>query len=105
MWNNYTAILDGRDKTNNKAEGFNHAFNITVPKNASEWVIINQFKKEEAMARVALTQAAAGIQLPDHNTNKTLGFAFRREEMAHTVRNYRNMPLKLYLDSIATNFL
>jgi hypothetical protein len=61
--------MDGDQKTNNLVEGFNHGFSLSLPAHAMDWSVIERFKVEEAMTKVALHQAAMGNTGQSHNTS------------------------------------
>ncbi len=50
--------MDSDHRANNIVEGFNHGFSLSLSSSATDWSIIERFKAEEAMAKVALHQAA-----------------------------------------------
>jgi MULE transposase domain len=44
MWNKFEATRTGHNRTNNMCEGYNNAFSLCLPTNASVWSIIDQFR-------------------------------------------------------------
>ena len=104
QWNLFEAIINERDVTNNHAEGFNHAFSISVPAHAHEWVIIDRFREEEATMHRTLMDAAGGQGGIQDNAGRMVQRASDAQMLREIVRNYYNTPLNLYMNKVATQF-
>lgn len=104
QWNLYEAVIEGRDVTNNHAEGYNHAFSISVPAHAHEWVIIDRFREEEAKMHRTLMDAAGGQAGIQDNAGRLAKRASDAERLQEIVRNFYNTPLNLYMNTVATLF-
>lgn len=104
QWNLYSAVIEERDITNNHAEGFNHAFSISVPAHAHEWVIMDRFREEEATVHRTLMDAAGGMGGIQDNAGRLAKRAFEAEKLREIVKNYYNTPLSLYMNTVSTQF-
>jgi hypothetical protein len=96
LWNKYKAVLDGDHRTNNIVEGFNHGFSLSLPSRTTEWSVIERFKVEEAMAKVALYQAAMGNTGQSHNTSMNLKHQDCEEKLRSVMSNFSNMSVQSY---------
>jgi hypothetical protein len=104
LWNKFKAVLDGDHRTNNIVEGFNHGFSLSLPSRATEWSVIKRFRVEEAMAKVALHQAAMRNTGQSHNTSMNLKRQDREEKLRSVVSNFSNMSVQSYMESICSFF-
>jgi hypothetical protein len=104
IWNKFKAVLDSDHRTNNIVKGFNHGFSLSLPSRATEWSVIKRFRVEEAMAKVALHQAAMRNTGQSHNTSMNLKRQDREEKLRSVVSNFSNMSVQSYMESICSFF-
>jgi hypothetical protein len=67
-------------------------------------LLIERFKVEETMAKVALHQAAMGNTGQSHNTSMNLKRQEHEEKLRSVVSNYNNMSVQSYMESICSFF-
>ncbi len=96
--------MDGDHRANNIVEGFNHGFSLSLPARATEWSIIERFKAEETMAKVALHQGAMGNTSQSHNTSMNLKRQDREDKLRSVVSNFNSMSVQSYMESICSFF-
>jgi hypothetical protein len=104
MWNKYQATLEGQPRTNNNVEAYNRAFSLSVPSNATEWVLMDRFQHEESLAKQSLLQAARGHGSPEEKKSRTIHHASREAEFQAAVNTFGKIPLKLYMQNLLNFF-
>ncbi len=96
--------MKGHHRTNNIAEGFNRAFSLSVPTNATDWVIVDRFGMEETAARQSIFQAAKGNISPEATKSRTKNGVQKEESFQALLGNFAVLPLKVFMESILTFF-
>lgn len=104
MWNKFEAVGATRSRTNNAMEGYNHAFSLSLPARASEWVLIDRFKAEEAMAKRTLLDRAMGQPGIEKSKSRFLQKQKLEQKLVCLVSNYDNMALSVYMEGIVAFF-
>lgn len=100
MWNQYQSlVLEDYDTSSNAAEGYNNAFNLSLPKNSSIWMVIKQLINEESVARLSLRDALLGAD-PKKNKSRTLRAIQRRTDLQSIVQKFGQVPLKEYMKNL-----
>ena len=69
---------------------------MSLPNHANIWVVIKQFKAEDALMAVKLRDAAIGIDV-DAGRKKVKEREQRRKDLLKLVNNYYNLPIEEYL--------
>ena len=69
---------------------------MSLPNHANIWVVIKQFKAEDAIMAVKLRDAAIGIDV-DAGRKKVKEREQRRKDLLKLVNNYYNLPIEEYL--------
>ena len=100
MWNKHVATKQGEHKTNNLCEGYNRAFSISVPDNATVWAIVDLFKAEEATAKQSIIRAARGEVSPEAGKSRSLARIATEEQLLALVNNYHNISLSMFMESM-----
>jgi hypothetical protein len=100
MWNKHMPTRLGFRKTNNMAEGYNHAFGLSVPANATVWALIERFREEESIMKQSLFQAAKGNISGEDAKSRSVKRKLREAQFQAVVGNFQNMPLKMFKDEI-----
>ncbi len=63
LWNKFEATLQGKMRTNNVVEGYNHAFGLSLPSRATDWTVIDRFHTEDATIKtLGFTRLPLAIQ-------------------------------------------
>jgi hypothetical protein len=104
MWNKFKARWSGHNRTN-ICEGYNNAFSLCLPTNASVRSIIDQFRNKESKAERELGHATRGNGSPEVTNSCNLGHQNHEAELQALVNNFSDVPLKVYMDSIISFFL
>ena len=104
MWNKHVATKQGEHKTNNLCEGYNRAFSISVPDNATVWAIVDLFKAEEATAKQSIIRAARGEVSPEAGKSRSLARIATEEQLLALVNNYHNISLSMFMESMVYFF-
>ena len=69
---------------------------MSLPNHANIWVVIKQFKSEDALMAVKLRNAAIGIEV-DAETKKVNEREQRRKDLLKLVSNFHNIPIEDYM--------
>ena len=104
MWNKYRATLENTPNTNNPSEGYNMAFNVSLPAQPSEWVLLNRFKTEESISRAKLHQAATVNQLDKTSNARVLAKREKDLRLRNLVSNFKSLTPQAYMESLETFF-
>ena len=96
LWNKFEAVCHGNSTTTNSSEGYNHALQMSLPNHANIWVVIKQFKSEDALMAVKLRDAAIGIDV-DAGRKKVKEREQRRKDLFKLVSNFNNIPIEEYM--------
>jgi hypothetical protein len=104
QWNKFKEVVTGEAKTNNVVEGFNNGFASSLPARATDWIIIDRFKMEESLAKTTLHQAAVGNNGADTTKSRSLNKKDRDLQLASLVKNFHNLTLEVYMESLLPFF-
>ena len=96
LWNKFLAVSNDNSTTTNSSEGYDHALQMSLPNHACIWVIIKQFKSEDALMAVKLRDAAIGIEV-DAGRKKVKEREQRRKDLMKLVSNFHNIPIEEYM--------
>lgn len=100
IWNQYTATLDGRPRTNNAVEGWHNAFRQTVGgSHPTLWRLITGLKKEEGLNAFRFSQMVAGHPPPQ----KKKKYEDLDSRIQISVGRFGNVNILPYLRGIAHN--
>ena len=69
---------------------------MSLPNHANIWVVIKQFKSEDALMAVKLRDAAIGIDV-DAGRKKVKEREQRRKDLFKLVSNFNNIPIEEYM--------
>ena len=95
-WNKYNEVLAEDEITTNVSEAWNSVVKMTLPMKPSIWTVIEQFRKEEALARQKILGSAGGnVTVP--NTGRRAKVAERRVKMKGAVTQYTSLSFDDYL--------
>ena len=93
MCNKTKAILDEADTDTNRSEGFNSALKKRTPRNANLFALLEQVKREDAMIKNKIRNAA--FRNPDEDRPRNINRQFRKQELKNLVQSYD----RLYKDN------
>jgi hypothetical protein len=102
LWNKFEATLQGKMRTNNVVEGYNHAFGLSLPSRATDWTVMDRFRTEDATIKTLLHQAAIGNT--DKKGSRALKRAAREEQLKSLVNNFSQLSTSAYMESLVTFF-
>ena len=97
LWNKFSSILEDDPTTSNSAEGFNQAFSLSLPRNASVWMLAQQLRTEENSVVRKIKDSTVST---NSNTSRNLGRVQKHIDLQNIVSTYGKTPLKVYMDSI-----
>ncbi len=102
LWNKFEATQQGKMRTNNVVEGYNHAFDLSLPSRATDWTAMDRFRSEDATIKTLLHQAAIGNK--DKNGSRALKRAAREEHLKSLINNFSQLSTSAYMESLITFF-
>ena len=97
LWNKYSSVLEDDPTTSNSAEGFNGALALSMPRNCSLWMLIQQLRTEENNVVRKIRDASVCSNL---NSSRNLGRAQKHADLKNVVSTYNKVPLGVYMDSL-----
>ena len=103
VWNKYETVLSDEPLTSNAAEGFNGAFALSLPNNASIWALIQQLRTEENSNDRKMRDVLLGPQNNKETatTSRNLGRDQRRIGFKNLVSNYeKKVSIQQYMTAI-----
>ena len=103
VWNKYETVLSDEPLTSNAAEGFNAAFALSLPNNASIWALIQQLRTEENSNARKMRDILLGPQnnVATATTSRNLGRDQRRIDLKTLVSNYeKKVSIQQYMNAI-----
>ena len=87
--------------TNNSLEAFNSSWTPNVPKSASIWVVIENFIKEESLARATHSESLRNVH-SGHNAMRQRSHQVKMEYLHMLCQNYETAESLGYLESIGS---
>ena len=103
LWSKYETIKQGDDTTTNSSEGFNNAISLSIPRNASIWSLIHQFKTEESVMHIKLKEGISGVD-KEKGKRRSKDRIAKQEALRAIVNNYDYIPIKDYISNIVGFF-
>ena len=103
LWSKYETIKQGDDTTTNSIEGFNNAISLSIPRNASIWSLIHQFKTEESVMHIKLKEGISGVD-KEKGKRRSKDRIAKQEALRAIVNNYDYIPIKDYISNIVGFF-
>ena len=103
-YNKYDEVV-GEDfiLTNNGNEVFNSVWVPSIPKNASLWTILDNFKNEESLARLTHNEVLRNVHVA-HNASRKKQHDNKMRELRNICQNFRGFQLAEYLQTVANVF-
>ena len=86
--------------TNNGNEVFNSTWAPSIPKNASLWTVLDNFKKEESMARLNHAELLRNVHVA-HNNSRKLKHTAKMSELHSICVNFKKFQSTEYLKNYA----
>ena len=94
LWNKHEQIVDADFVlTNNGNEVFNSTWAPSIPKSATVWTVIEEFKRQESLAREAHNELLRGLHQA-HNSSRDKGVKARMHQLHSIVVNYEKFEKK-----------
>ena len=85
---------------NNGNEVFNSVWVPSIPKNASLWTILDNFKKEESLARLTHNEVLRNVHVA-HNASRKKQHDNKMRELCNICQNFRGFQLAEYFQTVA----
>ena len=105
-WNKHQDILNNKDITNNRCEGFNHGWTQSMSTNPSLYVVLEGFLQQESWAKKTIREdhlAVGGTEVQNHR-NRNLLKEQRRQDLKALCLSYESQMPKDYMDSLVRFF-
>jgi hypothetical protein len=103
LWNKFEATQQGKMRTNNVVEGYNHAFGLSLPSRVTDWTVMDRFRTEDATIKTLLHQAAIGNQVK--NGSRALKRAAWEDQLKSLVNNFSQLSTSAYMESLVTFYI
>jgi hypothetical protein len=97
LWNKFEATLQGKMRTSNVVEGYNHVFGLSLPSRTTDWTVTDRFWTEDATIKTLLHQAAIGNT--DKKGSRALKRAAQEEQLRSLVNNFSQLSTSAYMGS------
>lgn len=106
-WNQYNAVLQDQDTTNNASEGWHNRFKTVVAKHHPDlFSCIVEFQKEQADIEVCLLELSQGKSVREGPKKKWLQSKERLKRMVESYQDYKTTGRVMeYLETIANTIV
>ena len=98
----FDIVMNENEATKTSSEGYNHALQMSIPNHANIWMVIKQFKSEDALMAIKLCDAAVGV-LPEGG-RKNKEYEQKKKDLRKLMYHYGHLQIEEYMQYMLTYF-